>query len=127
MATKTKLKVVKNPDDETPVSVYDDILRIDWVNIGEGHCGDYDPDDPEDENLLRFDAYVNANYDKDDEPNWEEIDDASYCTNVPATTSMKRLVELCKILHRRYRDAVYSYPIPHSVKKLGEELSWISP
>lgn len=125
--TNNNIKVIEDFDIDTLVAVHDNIVRVDWVNIGEGHCGEYNPDDPTDENLLRFDVYVNANYGIDDEPDWKEIDDGSYCTHVPATTPTERLIELCKILHRRYTDVIDSYPIEFSVKKLGEELSWISP
>jgi len=31
---------------------------IEWVELGEGWSGDYNSDDPEDEELLRFDAYI---------------------------------------------------------------------
>lgn len=126
----TSLTVSIHPDDETPVSVCDNLIRVDWVNLDEGHCGNYDPDDPEDENLLRFDAYINPDpkhrldIDSDE---WEEIEDASYCTNIPADTPIDTLVALCKTLHKRYRLEIDNYPVPFSVKKLGEELSWISP
>ena len=29
-------------------------VRVCWEDIGEGICGDYDPDDPDDIPLLRF-------------------------------------------------------------------------
>lgn len=29
-----------------------------FVNLGEGICGDYDPEDPEDKNLLRIDVSI---------------------------------------------------------------------
>ena len=30
--------------------------KVEWVDIGEGWNGDYDPDDPDDTALLRFDV-----------------------------------------------------------------------
>ena len=106
------------PDPETPVSVWDDKFRVDWYNAGEGYTGDYNPDDPEDVNFLRFDVYFNV------DGNWEEVEDASYCTHVPADTPLSTLRNLCCRIQRAYKDT----DDPNcSVKKLGEELSWIAP
>ena len=33
-----------------------DRVKVEWVELGEGWWGDYDPDDPMDEELLRFDV-----------------------------------------------------------------------
>ena len=104
-------------DPDTPVSVCDDKFRVDWFNAGEGLCGDYNPSDPEDQNFLRFDVYCNV------EGKWEEVEDASYCTRVPADTALTTLKHLCSRILARYEDTEY----PNcSVKKLGEELSWIT-
>lgn len=55
-------------------------VRIDWINLGEGFDGDYDADNPDDVNLLRFDVY------RHDGAEWTEVSDGSYCTQVPADT-----------------------------------------
>lgn len=117
-------------DPETIMSIFDDVLRVDFVNIGEGICGDYDPEDPEDINLLRFDVYV-FNPDGDEEylTDWVEVEDASYCTQIAADTDASVLSKLIGRLFREYRDAIDSYEdylSGPSVKKLGERLSWIS-
>ena len=115
----------ENIDAETPMSLHDDLIRVDWYNAGEGYCGDYNPDNPEDENLLRFDVYVNET--KDGNPdNWAEVEDASYCTLVPADTDKKVLKEKLGVIFRAYREEIDDYPILFSVKKLGERLSWIT-
>ena len=105
------------PDEETPVSIWDEEFRVDWYNAGEGNCGDYNPIDPEDVNNLRFDVYYRVG------ERWDEVDDASYCTCVPADTSLSRLKELALAIFRNYKDS--GYP-DCSVKKLGESLSYIS-
>lgn len=118
------LTILTNTDAETVVCVSDDIIRVELVNIGEGLCGDYDPEDPDDINLLRFDASI-----KNDEGEWEEIEDASYCTRLPADGDIELLKNAATIIHTRYRDVISSYEgykNGPSVKKLGEELSWIS-
>lgn len=124
------LELQINADAVTMVSVKDDVIRVDLVNIGEGLCGDYNPNDPDDIELLRFDVYV-SNPDGDEEYNteWLEMEDASYCTMIPANAPMKTLIEKAKLIHKRYREKIASYEdylYGPSVKKLGEELSWIA-
>ena len=107
----------------TNIAIYNDVLRVEWYNAGEGLCGDFNPEDPEDENLLRFDVYCKYT----DSEDWVPVDDASYCTQVSADTSKNRLVELLTIIFNRYEDVIRDYiNYGTSVKKLGEELSWIS-
>lgn len=89
-------------------------FRVAWVNLGEGWEGDYDPDDPSDENLLRFDVFIK------EESHWVDPGDASYCTQVPASTSVELLIlGACYILEE-VRGA-------GSLKRSCERLSWISP
>ena len=65
--------------------------KVEWVDIGEGWNGDYDPDDPDDTALLRFDVLELTNIHGlfSDSPvmEWEVLDDASYCTQMPADSS----------------------------------------
>jgi len=95
-------------------------VRVEWERLGEGVCGDYNPDDPDDIELLRFDVSH-----KDSETGeWLAVDDASYCTQVPVDTAP----EVRQTLLRFIMDEVYE-PVTdgHSIKKLCERLSWISP
>ena len=108
------------PDPETPVSITSGKLRVDWYNAGEGLCGGYDPEDPDDMNLLRFDVYKSI-----DDGNWEAVDDASYCTQVSAETPDNELLRLLYSIFNEYYDAIIVSEA-ESVKKLGESLSWIS-
>lgn len=95
-------------------------VKVEWVNLDEGWNGDYNTNDPTDENLLRFDVSVLR------DGKWEEKDDASYCTQFPATASLEDKCNALRILGREYDDALSS-DIDVSVKKLGERLSYISP
>lgn len=90
-------------------------VRIDWVNLGEGHDGDYDPTDPADNNLLRFDVYhFNGN-------DWEAVEDGSYCTKVASGTDQKKLVKLLTF----FMDTIYDDVSKHGkAKRLCEKLSW---
>jgi len=99
--------------------------KVEWVDLGEGWDGDYDPSNPEDVALLRFDVlqlvdvFDNPNADPVEE-RWEPIDDASYCTQMPADSSDDILRRAAAII----MDATYG---KSNIKKICEELSWISP
>lgn len=94
-------------------------VKVEWVNMDEGWNGDYNSDDPADQNLLRFDVSILR------DGAWEGKEDASYCTQFPATaTFAEKQAGLVK-LSREYADALSS-DLDVSVKKLGERLSWIS-
>lgn len=101
-------------------SIIRDDCRVDWCELGEGLNGDYDPDDPDDIELLRFDVYKRIDRE------WEPVNDASYCTQVPVSaTKEQRKWLLTYIMDEYWHGGLMSYP-DNSVKKLGEKLSWIS-
>lgn len=112
------MKITRWPDHETPMSIEDDILRVDWYDCYEGLCGDYNPEDPNDVHLLRFDVYQKY----DDE--WMPVEDASYCTQMPYETEPDILERALKSIFKEYKAGIIAGV---SVKKLGEHLSWISP
>lgn len=93
-------------------------VRVDWDELGEGWNGDYNPDDPDDTELLRFTVYWF------DGQEWVECDDTSYCTRVPAGTSDDVRQRLLEGLMDEFASAVTGV---HGTKKLGERLSWIDP
>ena len=98
--------------------------KVEWIDIGEGWSGDYNPDDPTDTPLLRFDVLeltkVEGLFSDSPELEWEVLDDASYCTQMPADTSEADLRRAAEII----MDATYGKT---NIKKICEELSWISP
>lgn len=94
-------------------------VKVAWEAIGEGVSGEYDPDDPQDVELLRFSVYVWDIAGND----WIEVDDASYCTQVPVDTP----VETLTVLLARIFNEVYDYvQAGESIKKICERLSWIA-
>jgi hypothetical protein len=96
-----------------------DKVMVEWDDsTNEGISGDYDPDDPNDIPLLRF--YVNKLVSNE----WEELPDASYCTQVDARTSNDIQRKLLQVLMDEVYEEVKS---GHSIKKLCEQLSWIDP
>ena len=107
-------------NDETILTIEEGRLMVAFENLHEGYNGDYNPDDPEDEELVRFSVY--ANYGDDD---WQEVDDASYCTTIPINNPFELLEEKIKVIFKEYKN-VESHILDYgSVKKLGEMLSWI--
>ena len=95
-------------------------VKVEWTDIGEGLCGDYNAEDPEDVSLLRFDVSVLRN------GHWEEVSDASYCTLMPTNTDVKILEQAAEYLAKEYANVLGDNP-EASVKKMGESLSWICP
>ena len=92
-------------------------VRIDWVNLDEGFDGDYDPENPDDVNLLRFDVSI-ANLDNH---SWEEVEDGSYCTQVPADTNTETL----KRILVSFMDYIYDDIVSvQKAKRKCEQLSW---
>lgn len=49
---------------------------LEWVDLGEGLDGDYNPENPDDRPLLRADLYGDG----------EALDGGSYCTQAAVTT-----------------------------------------
>ena len=118
------MTITKNVDAETIIRAENDKIRAELVNIGEGLSGDYDPEDPEDINLLRFDVYFK---DPTQSENWEAVDDASYCTNIPADASEEILEKAVTAIFDEYNNVAEHILSGGSVKKMGEQLSHISP
>lgn len=82
--------------------------------LGEGEDGDYDPIDPADRPLLRYDAYRLV------DGEWTEERDGSYCTQVPAWCTHEQAKALAKLI----ADRLDAEGGPHN-KRLLESMSWI--
>ena len=67
--------------------------KVVWEWIGEGVSGDYNPDDPNDVPLLRFSCYK---YDAVQE--WLPLEDSSYCTDMPLSSSVRMLAYAAAII-----------------------------
>ena len=95
-------------------------VAVEIVYIGEGLCGDYNPDDPEDKQQLRF--YVQkADIDDSGEMILEDVENASYCLRIqPHESGIGEVAG-------RILDAVYDKLMNgESIKELCEGLSWIT-
>lgn len=101
---------------KSPNEIIKGNIKVEFVAIGEGLLGEYNPDDPDDVELLRF--YVSRQHGDD----WEDVCDASYCTLLPVSSSNERKQrELEKIMDEVYEPASRG----DSIKKICERLSWI--
>ena len=96
-----------------------DNIKVVLVNLNEGFYGDYNADNPKDKNFLRFEVYMN------NQGEWQEVEDASYCTCLEADADEEKMDKCLEILMNEFYDVLHDNP-EISVKKLGERLSWIS-
>lgn len=94
-------------------------VRVAWVCLGEGYNGDYDPKNPEDELLLRFDVAVKS----DDTGTFTTVE--SRCTCFAAKASEKDKEAALDVLLDRFYHAYTADP-RHCLGPLADELSYIS-
>jgi hypothetical protein len=92
-------------------------VEISW-ECPEGKMGDYDPTNPDDEPLLRFDVLR-----KEKGSNWKACDDASYCTNLRAYEYRGLLQQAAEIILNEVFERASA---GESIKKICERLSHIS-
>jgi hypothetical protein len=95
-----------------------DGVMVEWVRHGEDGNGDFQADDPDDVELLRFEVSRIT----DNEA--QGVSGSSYCSQVPATTDTAELQRLLEILMDQVYDAVKARK---SIKQICEELSGIEP
>jgi hypothetical protein len=90
-------------------------VTLSW--IGEGFSGDYDMDNPDDVPLLRYDVFI-----KDENGEWVDPGDASYCTLLSAEDDM----EILEWATEYILDIIHDYVLAGEHKKMCEVLSWIN-
>lgn len=94
-------------------------IRVAWVCLGEGYNGDYDPTNPEDELLLRFNLSVKDGGSRD----FETVESRRTCFAEKASEKDKEAA--LDILLRRFYDA-YTCDSRRCICTLADELSYIS-
>jgi len=104
--------------DETRTALIHFPVKVALVNLGEGIHGDYDPQDPSDVNLLRFDVYACS------EGVYEPVSDGSYCTELPASATPAEQEQALHILMEAFYKPL-SQDISASIKKVAERMSYI--
>lgn len=112
---------------------HDDKVLVLLENIGEGEDGDYDPDDPDDQPLLRFTAYVRMTGNEDEDDGLEFSfyregiaygfrDGGTYCTCINANAADGVLVDLAQEIAN-----VLSVGLSAGVwKSVASSLSWLT-
>jgi hypothetical protein len=88
-------------------------LKVTFEYIGEGYCGDYDPNNPQDKKLLRFTVWVDG----------EQVTNGSYCTLMPVDTDPSILQMALDDLFT----TVLEYYGRFGFKAQMQELSWMCP
>ena len=99
-------------------------LKVSFTNIGEGWSGDYEPEDPEDDNLLRI--YISMRGGDGDVAFWEEVEDGSICTSLPATTAIETRKKILEIILGE-ADAAVSREEKRISRHLMDEFSYVNP
>lgn len=129
----------ENPQAFTPPADVTDIyalsscgrVKCEWVDLGEGRCGDFDPEDPDDIALLRFDTYVRLGTDPNKNPHgldpvddtWGTPRNSSFCTNMPVGTDEATLLRAATCIANELADALDA----GHWKTTIEGLSWVCP
>ena len=108
------------------------MVRVEWVDLGEGMSGDYDPSDPNDMPLLRYDAWVRVMgtsmdeirglefYDGDE---WGYKANGSFCTQTNANTHGPVLELLAKFIADELAENLDN----GGWKSAAERMSWVHP
>lgn len=109
--------VNSNITEQIVMIVQDKHVQATFENLGEGHHGDYDPEDPDDESLLR--CVVSR---RGDEGAWEEVEDANFCTSLPVCNGTEPQELALQRIHAVYAAHFALYP-DKPVKRIGEYLS----
>lgn len=97
------------------IALIDGKYKVEWVNLGEGRDGEFNPEDPDDVALLRFDISFDG----------ELMQDGSYCTLLPVETSEIILRKGLERIMDTINDECSSEG--SCSRKVFEELSWIGP
>lgn len=92
-----------------------DNVKVEWVELGEGWAGEYDPDDPDDEELLRFDVSIFQNGE------WEDV--ISYCTQFPVKSTKEQQEKALAYLMDHFYEPLTK---GDGIKHIAAEMSWIS-
>lgn len=93
----------------------EDGVSVVLEDLDEGYAGEYNPDDPDDERLVRFTVgKLGAG----------ELDNASYCTGIPVDSSQELLAAFARLVMGQVKESVLS---GQSFKDTCERLTWETP
>lgn len=109
----------------TEMQLIEDGVLVLWEYIDEGADGDWDPENPDDTPLLRFSVHQPDPEELVD-PGWPwvQVDDGSWCTNMPVDTDTMLLGRALHYILSQVGDAVRA---GESIDRVSQELSWLGP
>lgn len=96
------------------------LYKIELAWEGEGWCGDYDQDDPDDQQLMRFSLMEQL-----EDGTWQQVEDCSYCTQLVLSDMLANDGHYQKLAEDTLLRE-FELASPGSFKKRAESLSWIS-
>ena len=82
-----------NGTTDTPVSIIDGNIRLDWYNSGTGYFGDYNPENPYDENFLDLEIYRRVGDDL-----WVLANNGLFSSNVRANSDIGHLENSLRLI-----------------------------
>jgi hypothetical protein len=91
----------------TDIEVIKGNKRVTWEYLDEGLCEYYDPNDPDDVPLLRFSCSELI------DGEWQEMDNASYCTRMPIDSPKEYLLRGAEIILEAIEDISYKRELEH--------------
>jgi len=106
-----------NDDGENIATLEYTNIRVEFNNIGEGYHGDFNPNDPDDCLLLRFDIS------KRSDTGWEPVEDASRCTQLPVGAAPEIIFKRALEAHDAVHDALMA---GDGIRTICDKLSWMS-
>jgi hypothetical protein len=120
--------------DECPYAEAEDgDLKVQFEYIGEGLSGDYTGEE-DDVPMMRFYTYKKEYIENGqgiDHPdwNWAEMEDGSWCTQVPVDTPKETLEKMTKVILEKMKEVVGEYGEDgiqdYNIRKVSSECSWI--
>lgn len=109
--------------------IFDHDICIELENIGEGINGDYNPNDPNDTELLRLTLY-SRNTDSDTLEWSEQIGEYSLglstCTQIPTTCKREIVSDILHNVYDKIRYAIVHPDKSESLKHIVDAASWLS-
>jgi len=104
-------------------------VTVEFVDLGEGWNGDYNPDDPNDREFLRLDVLISSqfaeqiNHDETDDPRWIYPQDGSICTGVSKDTTVEQAKAHLQTALDEITDLIDSgHP---TIRRVMARLSWL--
>ena len=94
-----------------------DYVKVEFIRLGEGYNGEFDPSNPEDEELYRLDIFV----DKTGKGHFNEASE-SRCTCIAVSSPEKEVIAKLKAVYDRVQNALAK---GENLSDVADELSYM--